>query len=148
MNINNISTPISDACNQNDIQIKAAPDKTIPDKTAPDKTISDKTVPNKTISDKAAPDKAVRSKARATYYSRTHNVHFRELRRELACRYFPRIKPTSAVTNLTRWIQGDPQLRADLEAVGYRAGTRYISRAAVRVMHRYFGKPLDDEAYM
>ena len=43
---------------------------------------------------------------------------------ELALLYFPNVLPSSASTQLTRFIRRDPELLSALEAIGYRKGTR------------------------
>ena len=39
---------------------------------------------------------------------------------ELALLYFPNVLPSSASTQLTRFIRRDPELLSALEAIGYR----------------------------
>ena len=43
---------------------------------------------------------------------------------ELALLYFPNVLPSSASTQLTRFIRRDPELLSALEAIGYRKGIR------------------------
>ena len=43
---------------------------------------------------------------------------------ELALLYFPNVLPSSASTQLTRFIRRDPELLSALEAIGYRKGKR------------------------
>ena len=51
---------------------------------------------------------------------------------ELALLYFPNVLPSSASTQLTRFIRRDPELLSALEAIGYRKGIRLYTPLQVR----------------
>ena len=60
---------------------------------------------------------------------------------ELALLYFPNVLPSSASTQLTRFIRRDPELLSALEAIGYRKGIRLYTPLQVRTIVDHMGDP-------
>ena len=59
--------------------------------------------------------------------------------RQIAQCYFPHALDRSAVQQLRRWIQADPQLRRALRAAGVRRGQRVFSARQQRVFRQWLG---------
>ncbi|MBR1712904.1 MAG: DUF4248 domain-containing protein [Alloprevotella sp.] len=59
--------------------------------------------------------------------------------RELACYYFPSVRPEASVRKMKRWLNSDPEMLRALRSKGYRNGQRRFTRAQVKVFVRYLG---------
>lgn len=60
---------------------------------------------------------------------------------ELACLYFPHILPASASTQLSRWINRDEDLLADLRRAGHVKGVRIYTPLMVAILVNHLGEP-------
>lgn len=60
---------------------------------------------------------------------------------ELASLYFRYIQPKSASTQLTRWIQRDPELYEELILAGYHKGQRLYTPLQLTILLDHLGDP-------
>lgn len=61
--------------------------------------------------------------------------------REVAIMYYPTVSPTHASRRLRRLINGDPYLRLDLEARGFRPGARRLLPCQLACLLFHLGAP-------
>ncbi len=60
---------------------------------------------------------------------------------ELAVLYFPDIRPESASSQLSRWINRDPELLEELRRVGYHKHQRTFTPRQVNILFDHLGDP-------
>ncbi len=60
---------------------------------------------------------------------------------ELACQYFPRSTPRSAVSQLRRWVQLNADLRRRLDELHYAKGQRALTPLQHAAFIEYLGEP-------
>lgn len=60
---------------------------------------------------------------------------------ELAVMYFPDVRPESASSMLSRWINRDPELLDELRRMGYRKHQRTFTPRQVNILFDHLGDP-------
>lgn len=61
----------------------------------------------------------------------------------LAQLYFPELKPRSALRAFNRWIDGDRDLKTELQKIGYfeHHQAHYFTKKEVALLFEYIGEP-------
>lgn len=59
--------------------------------------------------------------------------------RQVACHFFPSVRPEASVRRMKRWLADDPELLAALRRAGYRDRQRRFTRGQVAVLREYLG---------
>ncbi|AVM52357.1 uncharacterized protein DUF4248 [Bacteroides zoogleoformans] len=60
---------------------------------------------------------------------------------DLAQSYFPKSTPRSACTQLHRWIELNPELKAELKALHFKPRQRALTPMQHEAIIRYLGEP-------
>jgi hypothetical protein len=60
---------------------------------------------------------------------------------ELALLYNPYLSDAAALLHLRRWIDGQPQLRTELEQIGYNRRRHSFTPREVELIFKYLGEP-------